>query len=142
MRRAETWRLRSRTLEAMGALCLARLTVAWLPFSLWRGWLGLSGAALPDAAIEAQRLAQHIDRAAARLPFPTLCLPRAIALSRLLLRRGIPHQLVIAARPASQRGGADDLHAGVEAGGRIVLGELPGRWLETARLPAQKKPSA
>lgn len=126
----------------MGWLCLARLVVAWLPFGIWRGWLGLSGAALPDAANEAQRLAHHVDRAASRLPFPTLCLPRAIALSRLLLRRGIPHQLVIAARPASQRGGGDDLHAWIEAGGRIVLGELPGRWLETARLPAPEKPSA
>ncbi len=141
MRRAETWRLRGRTLEAMGALCLAQAAVAWLPFSRWRGWLGLSGAALPDAAIEAQRLAQHIDRAAARLPFPTLCLPRAIALSRLLLRRSIPHQLVIAARPASQRGGADDLHAWVEAGRHIVLGEIAGPWLETGRFPTPKTPS-
>ena len=141
MRRAEIWRLRSRTLEAMGALCLAQAAVAWLPFSLWRGWLGLSGAALPDTANEAQRLAQHIDRAAARLPFPTLCLPRAIALSRLLLRRGIPHQLVIAARPASQRSGTDDLHAWVEAGGHIVLGEIAGPWLETGRFPTLKTPS-
>ena len=141
MTRVETRRLRGRTLEAMVALCLARLAVAWLPFGIWRGSLGLSGIALPDAAIEAQRLARHVDRAADRLPFSTLCLPRAMALSRLLLRRGIPHQLVIAARPASQRSGTDDLHAWVEAGGHIVLGEIAGPWLETGRFPTLKTPS-
>lgn len=130
----------------MGFLCLARLAVAWLPFSLWRGWLGLDGPAVPNAvpnaASEVQRLALHIERAAARLPFLTLCLPRAMALSWVLLRRGIAHQLVIAARSASLRGGTDDLHAWVEAGGQIVLGALPGPWLETARFPHSTMPGA
>lgn len=139
--RTEAWRLRGRTLEALALLFLARLTVAWLPFGLWRSWLGLGGAATPDTEIEARRIARHIQRAASRLPFTILCLPRAMALSWLLHRRAIPHQLVIAARPASQRGGADDLHAWVEAAGCIVLGELPGPWVETARFPAPLKPS-
>lgn len=136
----ETWRLRGRTLEALGWLCLARLTVAWLPFGIWRGWLGLHAASPPDAEIEARRMAHHVERAASRMPFPALCLPRAMGLSWLLQRRAIPHQLVIAARPASQRGGADDLHAWVEAGGCIVLGALPGPWVETARFPAPLMP--
>ena len=141
MRPAEVWHLRARTLEALGFLYLARLAIAWLPFGLWRGWLGLDGTALPEAASEARRLALHVERAAARLPFATLCLPRAMALSWVLLRRGIAHQLVIAARPASQRGGADDLHAWIEASGQIVLGDLPGPWLETARFPPREKPN-
>ncbi len=142
LRPAEIWHLRARTLEALGFLCLARLAVAWLPFSLWRGWLGLNGPAVPDAASEALRMALHVERAATRLPFPTLCLPRAMALSWVLLRRGIAHQLVIAARPAGQRGGTDDLHAWVEAGGQIVLGALPGPWLETTRFPHSTMPGA
>ena len=132
--------MRGRTLEAIGSLCLARLAVAWLPFTIWRGWLGLSGSASPDTVSEARRLAIHIERGAARLPFPTLCLPRAMALSWLLRRRAMPHQLVMAARPADQRGGLDDLHAWVETGGTIVLGALPGAWLETARFPAAMTP--
>ncbi len=131
----ETWRLRGRTLEALGWLCLARLTVACAPFGSWRDRLGLGGAALQGSAIEARLLALHIERADARLPFGLLCLPRAIALSWLLRRRSIPHQLVMAARPAAQRSGTDDLHAWIEVGGDIVLGALPGPWLEAARHP-------
>ncbi len=120
----------------MGWLCLARLVVARVPFSLWRGRLGLGGTKPVCGAAEARRLALHVERAAQRLPFGLLCLPRAMALSWLLRRRAIPHALVMAVRPADQRGGPDDLHAWVEAGGTIVLGALPGTWLETARLPA------
>lgn len=138
----EKWRLRGRTLEAMGWLCLARLIVACAPFGSWRDRLGLSGVTIQDNTIEAQRLAQHIERAAARLPFVLLCLPRAMALSWLLRRRSIPHQLVMAARPAAQRGGTDDLHAWIEVGGDIVLGALPGPWVETARYPSHPLPGS
>jgi hypothetical protein len=131
----EVWRLRGRTVEAIGWLCLARLMVGWLPFSIWRGRLGMSGTAAPRATIEARRLAQHIERAAGRLLFTTLCLPRAMALSWMLRRRAIPHRLVMAARPAGQRGGADDLHAWTEASETIVLGELPGPWIVVESLP-------
>ncbi len=141
MTQAEAWRLRRRTLAATGWLCLARLTVAWLPFRLWRGRLGLAGKTADEAVSEARRLARHVDRAAARLPFGLLCLPRAMALSWLLRRRAIAHQLVLAARAAGQRGGADDLHAWIEAGGTIVLGDLPGPWVETMRFPASRLPS-
>lgn len=67
--------------------------------------------------------------------FESKCLPRAIALSRMLRRRGIAHRLVIAARPAGARNGADDLHAWIEMGGTIVLGELPGNWIQVLGLP-------
>jgi hypothetical protein len=58
-----------------------------------------------------------------------------MALSWMLRRRAIPHRLAMAARPAGQRGGADDLHAWVEASGIIVLGELPGPWIVVESLP-------
>ena len=100
-----------------------------------KGWPGLAGAAAPHRQSEARRLAIHVERAAARLPWGALCLPRAIALSALLKNRNIPHQVVIAIRPAGQRGEADALHAWIDCGGIVVLGALEGPWHELARLP-------
>lgn len=116
-------------------LCLARLLIELAPFRIWNARLGLSAPPGDeiDAAL-ARRLANHVERAALRLPFSTKCLPRAMTLSWMLRARGVGHVVVIAARPASQRGGADALHAWVDAGGRIVLGDLPGPWLRLAEL--------
>jgi len=81
--------------------------------------------------------AQALIRIAAlpRLPWGALCLPQAIALSILLKYSDIPHHLVIAIRPAGQRGQADALHAWIDCGGTVVLGALAGPWHELARLP-------
>lgn len=83
---------------------------------------------------QAALLAAHVDWAARRVPFETRCLPRAMALSWLLRRRGIGHTMVFAVRPPAMRGSADDLHAWIEVDGRIILGQLPGPWVETLRL--------
>ena len=127
------WRLRARTAEAAAALALARLMVARVPFHRWRNRLGAPAApaewAEPSAlAADARRLARHVERAAGRLPFETKCLPRAIALAWMLRRRQIGYRLVIAVRPSVLRSGEDDLHAWVEAGGSVVIGDLPGPW--------------
>lgn len=114
------------TLQAIGALCLARLLVAVVPLRLWRASLGLaSGRQLDNGA---RFLVGRVERAAQRLPFGTRCLPRAVALSWMLRRRNISHALVIAVRPVSMRTGADALHAWIEADGAILLGALPGPW--------------
>jgi len=132
------WRLRARTGEAALEILRARALIAFVPFGRWRDRLGgmvTADADGPDAggdpsplAAEARRLARHVDRAAGRLPLAAKCLPRAIALARMLRRRGIPHVLVIAARPGPLRGGEDDLHAWIAVEGLIVLGNLPGPW--------------
>lgn len=129
------WRLRLRTLEAMAALAAAQGAVKALRFERWRGVLGWPGDASAAQRVEARRLAAHVERAAGRLPFATRCLPRAVALSVLLRRRTIGHRVVLAARPAPARGDDDDLHAWVEVGGTVVLGDLPGPWLEVLSLP-------
>jgi hypothetical protein len=87
-----------------------------------------------DPLAEGQRLARQVERAAARLPFSTKCLPRAMALSWILRRKRIGHVLVFAVRPAGLRDGPDALHAWVEIEGVTVIGDLPGPWLETLRL--------
>lgn len=131
---ALTWRLRARTLEAMALLCGARLLIGFVPFRRWRGALGWAGAEAANAgALLPAMLARHVERAASRLPFETKCLPRAMALSWMLRRRGIGHAIVLAARPASRRDAGDDLHSWVEKGGFTLIGELPGPWIEVWR---------
>ncbi|HOB13270.1 MAG TPA: lasso peptide biosynthesis B2 protein [Novosphingobium sp.] len=138
--RAETWRLRLRTAEALADLAMARAAIALAPFRRWDGWLGLAGPGPePDAVREAHRLARHVDRAAQRLPFEIKCLPRAMALSRMLRRRGVPHRLVLAVRPADLRGGNDDLHAWIEVEKTIVIGDLPGPWTAVFSFPQAQK---
>lgn len=133
MRATEHWRGRLHTVQAMALLCRARLLVAMVPFSRWRGSLGGAG---PARLPEARHSAKVIEWAAARLPFASKCLPRAMALSWMLRRAGVGHTVVVAARPADSRGSDDDLHAWVEVGGERILGDLPGPWVETLRLTA------
>lgn len=129
-----------RTASAMLALSAAQLAISFVPFRRWRGSLGTrnrgaSGPQLKTPAVEAgRRIAAVVERAAERLPFPTKCLPRAIAVSWLLRRKGLPHTIVFAVRPSHLRHSADALHAWVEVNGARIIGELPGPWLETLRV--------
>ena len=132
MARPDLWARRLRTLRAATALCLARLTVACVPFDRWRNSLGAATGAKSEG--EARRLAADVEWAAKRLPFETKCLPRAMALSWMLRRRHIAHAMVFAVRPAEMRHAADALHAWVEVDGATVLGNLPGPWIETLRV--------
>lgn len=126
----EAWAARAGTLRAMVLLIAARLLITGIPFRIWRKWLGGNAEVAHGSDVTAaRRLAAQVNRAGWRLPFVTKCLPRAMALSWMLRRIGVGHRLVFAVRPAHHRGGDDDLHAWVEVGGAIVLGELTGPWL-------------
>ncbi len=138
----DPWVMRQRTMQAAMALILARGLVRLVRFSWWRGTLGLAGEARESQQADAIRLARHVERAASRLPGTSRCLPKAVALSRLLRARGVPHRVVLAIRPKSRRGGADDLHAWVTSGNRTILGELPGPWLTVLDLPDARSLSA
>lgn len=119
-------------------LCGARLLTAAVPFKWWRARLGpRPGSGLPPDSRAIGRLAAHVERGAARLPFAVKCLPRAMALSWQLRRRRWDHTVVIAVRPPALRSaGGDTLHAWVEHGGAVVLGALPGPWIELYRTGA------
>ncbi|MBS0477090.1 MAG: lasso peptide biosynthesis B2 protein [Proteobacteria bacterium] len=132
---AEVWHARLLTLRAMALLVFARIVVALVPFRLWRGRIGGTAGSRPDPR-RARRLAAQVERGAWRLPIATKCLPRAIALSLMLRRGAISHRLVLAARPAQARGREDDLHAWIECEDEVVLGNLPGPWLEICALGA------
>ena len=131
---ADGLKLRLR-LEAIAALCLARLAVAILPFSRWRTSLGgTTNGHSEDAGREARRFAAHLEWAARRLPLSFKCLPRAMALSWHLRSRRVAHCVVFAVRPADLRGSEDKLHAWVEVAGETIIGDLPGPWVETLRI--------
>jgi len=122
----------------MAMLCRAHLLVAWVPFDRWRNSLGAArscgGTSSSDVLATARLLAAHVEWAAVRLPFSTKCLPQAMALSWMLRRKRIGHQLVVAARPAHLRDSADALHAWIELDRHKILGDLAGPWIETLRL--------
>ena len=137
MPKAEFWQPKIRTAAAMTRLCWARLLVAWVPFRRWRDTLGLKtgrGDELASLSEEARRKAADVEWAATRLPIPTKCLPRAMALSWKLRRQQIGHAVVIAVRPHGLRQSPDVLHAWVEVDGERIIGHLPDPWIETLRL--------
>jgi len=136
--KAEFWRPKLRTAAAMAYLCQARLLVAWVPFDRWQDQLGFAAVQSDRTAHswKARRLAADVDWAAKRLPFPTACLPRAMALSWMLRRKRIEHSVVFAVRPADSRESAEAPHAWVEIDGQKILGDLSGPWIETLRLGA------
>jgi len=133
------------TIEAMALLLVARALIAWVPFVRWRALLGTRVApaegragtggvsrAAPDSL--GRYLAKAVDRAAGRLPLELRCLPRAAALHWMLRRRNRYGQLVIAALPQEFRRGRDDLHAWVEAGGKVLIGQGDDQHLPLLRL--------
>lgn len=119
----------------MAGLCVARLLIAAVSFKRWRQTLGGgSGPHGLQSSSQARRLAAYVEWAAKLLPFTSKCLPRAMTLSWMLRSRRIGHCVVIAVRPAEMRGADDQLHAWVEVSGEIILGDLPGPWVETLRM--------
>ena len=124
----------------MAGLCLARVLIARVPFERWRGTLGgtaSGGCKVPSGPASlsiARHLSARVERAAKRLVFTSKCLPRAMALSWLLRRRRIAHEVVFAVRPPERRSEADGLHAWIEVDSVTILGDLPGPWVETLRL--------
>ena len=122
-------RARMTTLEAIAWLALARLLVRWVRFGRWRRALGRPAVpptfvpgARRDLNLSARRLARAVERAAARLPGESRCLPQALALHWMLRRRGMDGVLVIGIRPGTSRGGLDDLHAWVAREGEVLIG--------------------
>ena len=131
---SERWQSRARTAQALYALTLARFVVEFLPFERWRSRIGGMQEATASDLDSSRRLAAHVDWAARLLPFEAKCLPRAIALSWLLRRKGLGHAVVIAVRPEELRPSRDALHAWVQVGQVKVMGDLPGPWIEAFRI--------
>ncbi|WP_296678577.1 lasso peptide biosynthesis B2 protein [Novosphingobium sp.] len=113
--------------EAMILLAAARLLVAAVALRHWRfllGDVGTANAGQPASTCDCTMLVPAVERAAARLPFHTKCLPRATALHVMYRRRKIPSKLVIGVLDPRRRGAVEDLHAWVESGGAVVIGAI------------------
>ena len=139
MARSELWSGRRRTSRAMAEILRAKWLITRSPIADWRHQIGLSQSEpIDDGTMqEAQIWANHVDRAARRLPIGAKCLPQSIALSRILNELKIAHRVVIAHQRetlASQEN-PDKLHAWVEVGAAKVLGDLPGNWHVILRMP-------
>lgn len=132
----ERWHQRQLTTSAVLRLVSARLLVRLIPFARWSHRLGMRGDATAAMLATAMQQGRLVERAAHRTPLKFKCLPQAVALSSLLRQQGIPHRVVLAVRPAALRHAADSLHAWVEAGETIILGELAGPWIKVFSAPA------
>jgi hypothetical protein len=133
--------LRVQVLRAATYLVVARFLVRFVPFHLWRPWVGeavaadsspcsmqacnselLPGGYTPEAISHAHWVASCVERAATRLPGLSRCLPKAVALQWLLLRQSIHASTVIAFK-IGDRSGEDAYHAWVELDGEMLMGQ-------------------
>jgi hypothetical protein len=72
-------------------------------------------------------IAQAVIRGAQHLPVEVVCLPRAMAVQWMLRRRRRPSALVFGILPQLDSGDIHALHAWVEAGTTIIIGDDPTR---------------
>lgn len=107
--------------EAVGALLLAALAIAILPFRRLTRTIArprvLGHAAERDRTVPA--VTRAIERAARRLPLRIVCLHKALATHWMLRRRGIATHIHYGISPG---GAALKAHVWVEAGGTIIMG--------------------
>jgi Transglutaminase-like superfamily len=124
-------RLRSwvRVAEAAALLTCSKVLILLIPLKYWRQSLGRLGASASEPHTEpaAWPVAAAVTSAAQLLPFNIVCLPRAMATQWMLRRRRIPSALVFGVLPQLGSGDLHALHAWVESGGRIVIGDDPAR---------------
>jgi hypothetical protein len=140
---------RAETATGMALLTLAHFLVKGVRLSRWRRTLGRPVAAdenvsLPcEAAAQAKprALAASISRADWRLPLPTKCLARAVALQWRLRLSGFPSLLVIAVH-RSDRNGQEAFHAWVEREEEILIGQCDRAAYRPIMLFAQGLPAS
>jgi len=119
-------------MEAMILLVVARLLIMLIPIRYWRASLGQPTASrssfsmVGDPAVRS--VIRAVKRAAGSLPLSLACLPRAMAVQWMLARRCIPSVFIIGVAEATDAKQAPPLHAWVEAGGRVVIGEETSRF--------------
>lgn len=125
-------RPRLRTAEATLWLLLAHALIRFVALRYWRFSLGrVANSPLASQCVDIQTDIRSINRVAnsvvsgtRRLPFRTLCLPRAMAVQWMLRRRGHASNLIFGIAQGRDIG---HLHAWVTAGGKTVIGDNADR---------------
>jgi hypothetical protein len=131
------WADRLTLLEAGSALILSGLAAGILPFAWVARLLRMSrtdsseSAQAPLMKREARRVRWAIHQAAARSPFPFVCLARSLAARIMLWRRGVPSTLRLGVRKAEC--GSLDAHAWLIAAGVCVSGDGQESFAEVGR---------
>jgi len=118
---------RALLLEAAFWLTAARLAVAFVPFPRISRFLG--GMRSPEPGLReyahspapAREIGWAIERVAAVLPFPVVCLPRGLAAWQMLHRRGVPARLHFGVPRAGRKEGIQ-AHAWLDSCGVEVCG--------------------
>lgn len=116
--------------EAMIWITCARLLIRFVAFKRWRRLMGPVGPiphqSAPDARQRAiaLRTRRCVKRMAAHAPLRANCLPQAMATRWMLARRGVPTELHIGARPATNgaAGQPVNLHAWILCGPLCLAG--------------------
>lgn len=118
----ETWRGMALLAEASLALASAALVIHLLPFrrAIRFGSGGLSHSDHEASIEKLRRFERSVERAAARVPWRTVCLQKGLALQWMLRRRGIDARLHYGI-------GKDDVgalcaHVWVSAGPAMLIG--------------------
>lgn len=87
---------------------------------------GTAGEVGPEQRLEAARIGRMVAAVARYMPFRALCLQQAIAVRRMLARRGVPAAVLLGVardqRDRAQPGAGRAAHAWVEVGGMVVSG--------------------
>ena len=114
------WRAAT-VLEAVLMLSCARLIVLFCfgRFSRWMMQGQQPGQQIPSPALR-RRIERAVDRAAAIVPWNSLCLPNAMAAKLMLARRGCASTIHLGVGINSE--GLLHAHAWLEAGGTVVTG--------------------
>lgn len=121
---------RARVAEAMVFLLLAILLIRLAPLRMWRNSLGRIAPSPADLTVTVahRRIARAVVRATAWLPGEYVCLPRAMATQWMLRRRSLSSALVFGVEQGGLASGdIHALHAWVEAGQTVLIGDDPTR---------------
>ena len=129
--------------EALGALAIARVAMALLPFRRIAAWLGTPGAESPaTAAPEEIRTAEEVGWAVAvlarRVPWDGRCMAQALAATGMLRRRGLEGTVSFGARRGESAG--FDAHAWLRLGSCVVTGGPGHQRFKTVTTFARSRP--
>lgn len=129
--------------EALGALAIARVAMALLPFRRIAAWLGTPGAESPaTAAPEEIRTAEEVGWAVAvlarRVPWDGRCMAQALAATGMLRRRGLEGTVSFGARRGESAG--FDAHAWLRLGSCVVTGGPGHQRFKTFTTFARRRP--
>ncbi len=111
--------------EALAALAIARIVMAFVPFRRIASWLGRPGAespttATPEETDTAKAIGWAVGVLGRRVPWDGRCLAQALAATSMLRRRGLEGTVTLGVREG--KSASFDAHAWLRMGSCMVTG--------------------